>query len=859
MPTEDKPTELRLTPWNYAFLQDTTKGTLLTCVGPAVINQTGQEVPMVYRHKQGFAEVKHLRDALRSAVIAPEGFYVSLLNPSENDKEPTPGELKQQLPDLREGHRVNIPGPHSMALWPGQHAEVVRGHHLRSNQYLLVRVYNEAAAIKHWDDSVMQPATDTESEGETVAKALPKPEDLTVGRLIVIQGTDVSFYMPPTGITVVPRNKGGYVRSALTLERLDYCILRDESGSKRFVVGPNVVFPKPTEEFISDKKNRKTFRAIELNEIQGIHLKNIAEYEDEEGIHEVGVETFLTGKEKPIYYPREEHSVIRYDGRTKHFAVAIPVGEGKYVLGRLDGKVRRELGPGMVLLDPRIDVFVRRVLSPQQCKDWYPGNDAVRGYNFALAEAAAGAPTTRAGAVSEGDLIRNVRKMSKSRGISGDMEAHYLGGAAAASGDGMVSTRLGEQHVQADGFERKGTFMEPRSITLNTKFHGIPRIDVWPGYAVQIVSTDARRVEIGPQTLLLEYDETLEAMELSTGKPKTTDELKRIVYLRVENNKVSDRFLVETSDHVQVEVKVSLVVNFIEDLKDKWWSVENYVKLMTDHVRSVVKGRTKQISIRDFYAQPIDLVRDFILGKQEEFEDGTARPGMLFKNGMRVDDVEVLKAEIQDASIRQLLDATQHEAVASGIRIAEAERKLADTKVLEAIKRETEMEKALTRTAEVEQQVQDIIEDMKIAAQRADMRLEEIDFQKKTTTERQAVTDIEFTANMKRKVEEMDRDNLQAQVEFDREVARIQQHTTALVERCKAIDPKLAAEIGRFVDERFLEVAAEHLGETAMARAQGLEATMKQVFDMFPEGMQMIKHMGGQNGNGASKTITAPQ
>jgi hypothetical protein len=32
-----------------------------------------------------------------------------------------------------------------------------------------------------------------------------------------------------------------------------------------------------------------------------------------------GDELFLTGKDTAIYYPREEHSAIKYDGKIKHF------------------------------------------------------------------------------------------------------------------------------------------------------------------------------------------------------------------------------------------------------------------------------------------------------------------------------------------------------------------------------------------------------------------------------------------------------------------------------------------------------------------------------------------------------------
>jgi major vault protein len=55
---------------------------------------------------------------------------------------------------------------------------------------------------------------------------------------------------------VVPDAAGVYVREAVTLERLEYCILLDEDGNKRFVQGPAVVFPEPTE-----RSSRRTDRA----------------------------------------------------------------------------------------------------------------------------------------------------------------------------------------------------------------------------------------------------------------------------------------------------------------------------------------------------------------------------------------------------------------------------------------------------------------------------------------------------------------------------------------------------------------------------------------------------------------------
>ena len=41
------------------------------------------------------------------------------------------------------GRKVNIQGPTIFALYPGQVADVIDGHQLKSNEYAVTRVYNE--------------------------------------------------------------------------------------------------------------------------------------------------------------------------------------------------------------------------------------------------------------------------------------------------------------------------------------------------------------------------------------------------------------------------------------------------------------------------------------------------------------------------------------------------------------------------------------------------------------------------------------------------------------------------------------------------------------------------------------------
>ncbi|MGH7175467.1 MAG: hypothetical protein ACREGR_03870, partial [Minisyncoccia bacterium] len=361
--------DLVLAPGEYAYLQDETRGQIKTHCGPTQCNATAQDRFVRFDPETGSFQRCTLEQAAVKSPVASEGDYLILQNPAAKDERCEEGQAKVN-PPLLVGRKINLPGPCSFALWPGQKANVVKGHHLRSNQFLIVRVYNESEAKANWSKGVV--ATQGDATTAPVAKA---PPDLSIGQLLLIKGTEVSFYIPPTGVEVVTGDDSKYVREAVTLERLEYAVLEDEDGNKRYEKGPQVVFPQPTEQFFTKNGQRK-FRAIELNGLQGIHVRVIAEYEENDQHYDVGTELFITGNESAIYYPRVEHAVIRYGEKEKHFATAIPVGEARYVLNRDTGEIITERGPKMLLPDPRNRVIVRRILSDKQCELWYPNSAA---------------------------------------------------------------------------------------------------------------------------------------------------------------------------------------------------------------------------------------------------------------------------------------------------------------------------------------------------------------------------------------------------------------------------------------------------------------------------------------------------
>jgi len=636
--------DLVLPQGTYVLLQDVASGQVEVVAGPSKISVGDTDKPVVYDSATRRYKVSKPDDAIKVCPAADEGQYIILVNPSivEDDKKHPGKGRNQDISDmtLSMGRRINLQGPDTFPLYPGQVADVLDGHQLKSNEYLLIRVYNEKEAKENLKNAVVKSA----ETGDKNSKLFDEREIVT-GNLLIIKGTDVSFYIPPTGIEVLQANKS-YVRNAVTLERLEYCILLDQNGDKRYVKGPDVVFPKPTETFV-ENKNRKIFRAIELNENMGIYLKVIAEYEEDKKKYNSGDELFITGNEQKIYFPRAEHAIVKYGEETIHYATAVPKGEGRYILDKIGGSVELDKGPKMLLPDPRSQVIVKRMLPDKIVELWYPGNQEALDYNRRLS----------------GEL-----ENSKDEYIEDYSSRQF----SARTKQTMLSSQAAG--MMADEMDRKTNYTRPRTIKLDTKYEGAVLLNIWPNFAVQIVNKSGeRKVVEGPNVVMLEYDETLEVLELSTGKPKTDHTPMQTVYLQTKNNVVSDIITVETKDLISVDIRLSYKVDFEGD-STKWFNVSDYVKLLSQHMRSLIRNVVKKTSIEEFNENATDIIRDTILGKT----DGSVkRTGRVFEeNGMKIYDVEVLNLRIGDDDIDDLLRKNQHTIVEQSLRSKQIEKDL---------------------------------------------------------------------------------------------------------------------------------------------------------------------------------------
>lgn len=787
----------------YAYVLDRTKGNVLCHVGPTKTSLSQSDELVRFEPKSKKFRPCGYNEAISLFASAPENWYLVLKNPTKSGRRPTAGTSNNLPEDIEIGRKINIPGPVSFALYPGQMAKVVKGHALRTNQYLLARVYDAARASVEGGQVI-------DADGNVV---VPEKKDYVNGQILVIKGTDISFYIPPTGIEVIPLQNNdalGYIRDAVTLERLEYCILKDEDGNKRYVHGPEVVFPEPTESFVTSPKGGFIFRAIELSKISGIYVKVIAEYADDDGtVHPVGEELFITGDNQMIYYPRPEHAIINYDEKILHHAIAIPDGEGIYVMNRMNGEIKTVRGPAMYLPDPRVEVVVKRKLSQRECNLWYPGNQTALAYNAGL---------------TEKSLEKAIAKSVKAATANLNSST-----ATAYSVTNSVNNINREFQTLAylesnAGISRGTSYTKPRTITLDNKYDGVVSLDVWTGYAVNVVSKNGtRKVFRGPQTILLDYDQTLEELQLSMGKSKTTDKVEHTVFLRYENNKVSDIISVETKDFVECSVKVSYCVDFDPAYMDSWFSVDNYVKYLCDRIRSLLKREVKKHTIEDFYQNYSDIVRNIAIDYSENTTSEKAsnkHEGRFFReNGMFVKDCEVLSLTVE-SEIAEILESHQRDMVEKSLELSDAEARV---KVAEALFDAEKKENELASTK--------LINRMNLQGEEARRKLEiQAEVNRKQEAEKQAAKQAEkdmqvlidaiHEAEMTRKQKETDANIAEKQALADIEKAKQETYAKTVADVMKSIQPDLVAAIQAQSDSKVFNSIATGIAPYAIGNGE---------------------------------------
>jgi major vault protein len=497
--------------------------------------------------------------------------------------------------------------------------------------------------------------------------------------------------------------------------------------------------------------------------------------------------------------------MIQYDGKYMHHAIAIPEGEGRYILNRLTGEIKTVCGPKMYLPDPRTEVVVKRKLSRKECELFYPGNQEVLAYNNQLTEQATERAAAKGLCTATTDFLNNVYSTADQASTLAIFEANA-------------------------NISRGTSYTKPRTITLDTKYEGVVSVDVWTGYAINVVSKNGKReIVVGPTTRLLDYDETLEAINLSTGEPKSERNIYSTAFLRVENNKISDLITVYTKDFVSVQLKVSYDVDFLNKYKEKWFSVENYVKHLCDKVRTVLKQEAQKYTIEEFYTNAIQIVRNVVLDLDEKTSTKDKPKGRFFpENGMLVKDVELLSVAVQ-TNVAKILETHQNDIVEKTLSLSEAAQKAEVTRQLAEYQQKEQQlnyevrQQQLNLDAQFEKNkilAQNEINEKKRAAEAAKAQAE-ADLQN-------VLTAIEDAKNAREKA------NNEVTIDFQRKQAEIEKaRQTSYAETVKqivsAISPDLIAALTTKANADLLETATEHMSAYAIANGESVADTVNRL------------------------------
>lgn len=698
---------------SFLWSLNETSGEILTHIGPTEFTPSANDRIVRSNEAGGFEQAPM---EARPFVVARDGEYALLRNPV-NKGEPgdmpngawVPGGNKEK--ELQLGTTKVVPGPCAFPLWPGQSAEVRPAHKLGANHYLLVEVVGEVDEKARYyklviesaglSSAVIDAGEGQPSEGQPAPRGRPEDRTLRLGQRIVIQGRHTQLFIPPSGIDIVApleeeapqvardtdddglanlppkaseeagkllaqvreglsqkqfstlknelrhrqdltvgeravmlsavdsaneerqQARGGrgqrterrqapadpYARRAVVLGPKEFCVLFDADGNPRIVRGPARVFPGPHDTFLHRGSRRRVYDAYELGEHQALWIRIISPISKEK------LGPYLRG----VALDKDS-----YDAGADFIVRGQPTVFFPFIEGEV---VHPETG------DPHV------------------GND----HSSVVIETIG---IDQKSGIYVRDLRTGMVKMVRG-------ETSYL-----------VDPRFEEhvhRHVPPEQWNLWIGHAEPHKE--QTEVVTTPwaiSVTIPNNEACLITSRHGRRVEIGPKVVLLDYEELLTPLKLSRGPSKDGHNTVVTCFLRVQGGRVADTFEVESSDFVRFKVKLGFAGHFeggslVE--QEKWFHVEDPVKLLADTVRARVREAAHVQQATRILQDFAHVVRTTLFGE-------ATTPLRFEQNGMVVDHVDVLAVDIVEPQLAGLFTKMQREALDLQLKDQSATRRL---------------------------------------------------------------------------------------------------------------------------------------------------------------------------------------
>jgi major vault protein len=683
---------------------------------PLVENEAGPNG----KFKQGRNEPRPLKNGTRSMIPGPCSFW------------------------LRPGQRIEVRDAHELA---SDQYLVVKVYAEVDKTAPFYEVTAKSAAITR---ATAENVRDDKTTGATTRIDQLPPLELRRGQLIVIRGLDTQLYIPPTGVDIVPDTSvddtGAGMTAAAARQLLSQLPKLDEapaieSFSGVADVGEATLDDQGYDEEVSKQAPR---RNLAQQAVQGVDQSaRTRRRKAPTGPPPAPASPAYIAQAPaaPQFAEVLQNAAVRrvLERQAKQARLirrAVVLGEKEYcVIIDADGKREIKVGPARVFPGPYDQFMVKgsrgriydayellpqralwlRVISPikrtdlasklprgvelENKEEYRPGDELlltnVSTFFFLFNEIEVLSPETGQAVVGNNHSTVFIEKIGidqKSGIYVRDLdtgEVRLVRGKQSYLVDPRKEVQI-TRTIAADDWNLWIGASEPHKATADALTTPWAISVIVPhNTAVLATSADGQRVIQGPCVTLLGYEETLTPILLSTGTPKSDDDPLKTCFLRTAGNRVSDVITIETSDFVKISIRVSYSVMFLLEQQDRWFNHVNYIQVMCEHLRSLIRSRCRALSLSVLWPQIPTLVRDTILGEKPA---AGARPGRVFaENGSTVTEVEVLTSTIEDKEIAQLMQRVQSQSVTLVIGDRQAQENLSSAKLRAEIDKQTQV------------------------------------------------------------------------------------------------------------------------------------------------------------------------
>lgn len=785
----------------FIWLVSKKDGKMKPIIGPDPLDVTDDDMFVIADPKNNtkLISVDNANSAIQDFITLRSDEYAVIHNPvcaaAVTEDYPNgsyqAGKAASSMKELVHGKKKVVINGH-FPVWPEQMIEVRKIPHLSANQYLMVTVESpedvdkdapfylltvQCAAITQ---AMVDGQTETLDEKEKASpkevkeKGQKEPSIFVLGQRIIIPGSLTPTYIPPSGIELV-----NSVRDALVPGPTQFCVIIDQNGQPNTYMGSGRVFPGPNDTVRMEGSNKGIYDAYHICPDRGILIRIIANVSEENLVKQLPLNILMSLK-KDKYVKGDEIFVGGFDAYIapcSNFEIVEPESRIPHI-----GNDHSRVYVHAIGVDQKSGVYVRNVKT---------GNvELVKG---------------------EKALLLDPRE-----------QVHVQRTVDPGLWNLMIGQ--GEPHKKVPP-ETKGRVTTPWALSVM-----VPN-----NKACLIIGKGGRKVEVGPKTILLEFEEVLEVLGLSTGTPKVDRNHFRTCFLRIRGNRVTDEIKLLTADGFTLEVRVQynvLPVGETDESMVKWFNYKDYIFLVCSHTRSRLRAAAHRLPLIELEKNLPDFVRDTILGvKPVAVADAEGnllhRPGLLFEeNNMMITEVEVLGHTIDDTHIEDIIQGMKRQTAVDAIKLQEETISLATEKTRVAISEE--MKHLDLQKAELRQETQ--IADL-LAQNAVDTRKIELNhtFNLITEANRQAISaeeqkllDSEAQAGRNREAAD-DRVQLDVLaerrakiVEFRKQLVELEKllveaASTADVARLNAIQPDLIKAIEGLGDKTALAELARHL------------------------------------------------